>query len=174
MSDQRSAHSSPRRSAAVQRQQNAKAGQVRLVHDMMCQLHDLRLGEYLHLPLFTHWQLGVYPRAEASPLGRRPQDGPQQYANIPCAFGRQAMPLELPVKIRYPLLRQRIQRRSAQLRLDILLYHIPIPADSGLLQLSPRSAKNRSTASGSVMLLLGVISRGSSRRRCRRFSRQTL
>ena len=33
---------------------------------------------------------------------------------------------------------------------------------------------NRSTASGSVILLLGVISRGSSRRHCRRFSRQAL
>ena len=92
--------------AAVQRQQNTKAGQVRLVHDMMCQPQDLRLGEYLHLPLLVYRQFCVQPRAEASVLGRLPQNGPQQYANVPCAFGRQALLLELPVKIRYPLLRQ--------------------------------------------------------------------
>ena len=102
---------------------------------MMRQPQDLRLGEYLHLPLPVRRQFGVQARAEAPPLGRHPQNGPQQYANIPCTFGRQALLLELPVKIRYPLLRQRIQRRSAQLRLDILPYHIPIPADGGLLQL---------------------------------------
>ena len=103
---------------------------------MMRQPQDLRLGEYLHLPLPVRRQFGVQTRAEAPPLGRHPQNGSQQYTNIPCTFGRQALLLELPVKIRYPLLRQRIQRRSAQLRLDILPHHIPIPADSGLLQRS--------------------------------------
>ena len=104
---------------------------------MMRQPQDLRLGEYLHLPLPVRRQFGVQARAEAPPFGRHPQNGSQQYANIPCTFGRQALLLELPVKIRYPLLRQRIQRRSAQLRLDILPHHIPIPAGGRFLQLSP-------------------------------------
>ena len=63
--------------AAVQCQKDTKAGQVRRVHDMMCQLHDLRLGEYLHLSLFAYRKLGVYARAEAPPLGRHPQNGSQ-------------------------------------------------------------------------------------------------
>ena len=37
----------------------------------------------------------VQARAEAPPLGRHPQNGSQQYANIPCTFGRQALLLEI-------------------------------------------------------------------------------
>ena len=103
---------------------------------MMCQLHDLRLGEYLHLPLPVRRQFGVQARAEAPPLGRHPQNGSQQYAHVSGAFGRQALSLEPLVKRRHPLLRQRIQRRGSQLRLDILPHHVAVPADSGLLQLS--------------------------------------